>query len=47
VHLPLPGALAAAFRAGKTTLLHGGEHGTIRWEDWLRDTVAAGHPATA
>jgi hypothetical protein len=35
VHLPLPGALAAAFRAGKTTLRHGGERGTLRWEDWL------------
>jgi len=41
VHLPLPGALAAAFRAGKTTLRTGGERGTIRWEDWLRDSAAA------
>ena len=46
VHLPLPGALAAAFRAGRTTLRHGGERGTIRWEDWLRDTIAAGHGTT-
>jgi uncharacterized protein YbjT (DUF2867 family) len=46
VHLPLPGAHAAAFRAGKTTLRNGGERGTIRWEDWLRDTVAGGHGKT-
>lgn len=37
VHLPLPGALAAAFRAGKNTLRDGGDRGTVRWEDWLRD----------
>ncbi|HEX6368106.1 MAG TPA: NAD(P)H-binding protein [Longimicrobium sp.] len=37
VHLPLPGALAAAFRAGKNTLRDGGDRGTITWEDWLRD----------
>jgi uncharacterized protein YbjT (DUF2867 family) len=37
VHLPLPGALAAAFRAGKNTVRGGGEHGTVRWEAWLRD----------
>jgi uncharacterized protein YbjT (DUF2867 family) len=36
LHLPLPGALAAAFRAGKNTLQEG-ERGTVRWEDWLRD----------
>ena len=41
VHLPLPGALAAAFRAGKNTLRHGGERGTLRWEDWLRAPSAA------
>lgn len=35
VHLPLPGALAAAFRAGKNTVRDGGERGTIRWQEWL------------
>lgn len=40
VHLPLPGALAAAFRAGKNT--SDGERGTIRWRDWLRTHVSAG-----
>ena len=35
VPLPLPGLVAAAFRAGWNTLQAGGEHGTIRWEDWL------------
>lgn len=44
VNLPLPGALAAAFRAGKTTLRHGGERGAIRWRDWLRDTSAVSIP---
>lgn len=33
VHLPLPGPLAGAFRAGKNTST--GERGTVRWEDWL------------
>lgn len=41
LHLPLPGALAAAFRAGKNTVPEGeGERGTVRWEDWLRRTSA-------
>lgn len=40
VHLPLPGGLAAAFRAGKNTLREG-ERGTLRWRDWLRDPAAA------
>lgn len=37
--LPLfvPGGLGAAFRAGRNTLRDGGEHGSIRWADWLRD----------
>ncbi|HEX6040963.1 SDR family oxidoreductase [Longimicrobium sp.] len=35
--LPVPGGLAAAFRAGRNTLqAEGGERGTVRWEDWLR-----------
>ena len=34
VPLPLPGAAAAAFRAGKNTAPHGAR-GSIRWRDWL------------
>ncbi|HYR11099.1 MAG TPA: NAD(P)H-binding protein [Longimicrobium sp.] len=41
VPLPLPGLVAAAFRAGMATLREGGERGTIRWEDWLRDGTSA------
>ena len=38
LHLPLPGALAAAFREGRNTIPDGeGERGTVRWEEWLRD----------
>lgn len=40
VHLPLPGGLAAAFREGRGTLGDGGERGTVRWQDWLRDPDA-------
>lgn len=36
VPLPLPGLVAAAFRAGMATLRDGAERGTLRWEDWLR-----------
>ena len=36
VRLPLPGAAAAAFRAGKNTAPHGAR-GAIRWRDWLAD----------
>jgi uncharacterized protein YbjT (DUF2867 family) len=36
--LPLPGPVSAAFRAGRNTLqAGGGDRGTLRWEDWLRD----------
>jgi uncharacterized protein YbjT (DUF2867 family) len=45
LHLPLPGALAAAFRAGKNTV-RDGERGTLRWEDWLRDSFAGETPRT-
>lgn len=46
VPLPVPGPLAAAFRAGKNTLRDGGERGTVRWHDWLRDPSApASRPA--
>jgi uncharacterized protein YbjT (DUF2867 family) len=42
LRLPVPGALAAAFRAGRTTLRDGGgERGTLRWADWLRDAAPA------
>jgi uncharacterized protein YbjT (DUF2867 family) len=34
VALPLPGRLAAAFRAGKNTA-PAGERGSLRWRDWL------------
>ena len=34
VNLPLPGAVAAAFRAGKNTAPEG-ERGRISWEEWL------------
>jgi uncharacterized protein YbjT (DUF2867 family) len=37
VRLPLPGAAAAAFRAGKNTAPHGAR-GAIRWRDWLADS---------
>jgi uncharacterized protein YbjT (DUF2867 family) len=36
VRLPLPGEVAAAFRAGKNAVSNG-EHGTIHWREWLRD----------
>lgn len=36
VPLPLPGLVAAAFRAGYATLGPDGERGTQRWADWLR-----------
>lgn len=48
VHIPLPGALASAFRAGKNTVRVGGERGTIGWEDWLRgDSAAVGNAPAA
>ena len=34
VNLPLPGAVAAAFRAGKNTAPEG-ERGNVGWEEWL------------
>jgi uncharacterized protein YbjT (DUF2867 family) len=36
VPLPLPGPVAAAFRAGWATLGADGERGTLRWKEWLR-----------
>jgi uncharacterized protein YbjT (DUF2867 family) len=36
VHLPLPGKIAAGFRAGKNTT-QDGEHGAIRWHEWLTE----------
>ena len=44
LHLPLPGGLAAAFRAGRNTL-QGGERGTLRWQDWLRGAGTGQRPA--
>lgn len=40
VRLPLPGAMAAAFRDGNATA-HSGERGTVRWADWLRGAAVA------
>ena len=34
MHLPVPGKVAAAFRAGENTV-HEGAHGTIGWQEWL------------
>ena len=34
VRLPLPGSVAAAFRAGKNTTVLGGR-GSISWNEWL------------
>jgi hypothetical protein len=34
IRLPLPGSVAAAFRAGKNTAPDG-VRGEIRWRDWL------------
>jgi uncharacterized protein YbjT (DUF2867 family) len=34
LHLPIPGAVAAAFRAGKNTA-PAGDRGAIRWREWL------------
>jgi uncharacterized protein YbjT (DUF2867 family) len=34
LHLPLPGRVAAAFRAGRNTVREG-EHGTLSWRQWL------------
>lgn len=39
VRLPVPGRTAAAFRAGKNTVSEG-EHGRIRWRDWLQSRNA-------
>ena len=41
VHLPIPGAVARAFRAGKNTA-PGGERGLTSWEEWLARRRRAG-----
>ena len=41
VHLPIPGAVARAFRAGKNTA-PGGERGVTSWEEWLARRGRAG-----
>ena len=38
VSIPIPGRVAAAFRSGAATVASG-EHGAVRWRDWL-----ASHP---
>jgi uncharacterized protein YbjT (DUF2867 family) len=40
IPVPLPGGLAAAFRAGKTTL-ESGDRGTVTWAEWLQRTASA------
>ena len=35
LQVPIPGGVAAAFRAGKNTVREG-EHGRITWSEWLR-----------
>lgn len=40
LHLPLPGRVAAGFRAEKN-VIRSGEHGTQRWLEWLRQDEAA------
>lgn len=40
LHLPIPGRVAAGFRAGKN-VVRSGEHGTLRWLEWLRQYEAA------
>lgn len=35
IHLPIPGRVAAGFRAGKN-VVRSGDHGTLRWLEWLQ-----------
>ncbi|GIV04257.1 MAG: epimerase [Candidatus Binatia bacterium] len=46
IHLCIPGRVAAGFRAGKNVVLFG-EHGTLRWSDWLRLYEVANHTRPA
>ena len=46
LHMPIPGTVAAGFRAGKN-VVRSGEHGTIRWVDWLRERTAGTKAASA
>jgi uncharacterized protein YbjT (DUF2867 family) len=46
VHLPIPGAVAAAFRAGKNTNPDG-MPGTTTWRDWLIERAATREPLPA
>jgi uncharacterized protein YbjT (DUF2867 family) len=39
LHLPIPGRVAAGFRAGEN-VVRSGEHGTLRWLEWLRQYEA-------
>ena len=41
MRLPLPGAVAAAFRAGKNTVPDG-VRGEVRWRDWLTRRMQSG-----
>ena len=44
IRVPVPGAVAAGFRAGKNTVPDG-PRGSIRWRDWLIGRVPQTHPA--
>lgn len=40
MHIPVPGKVGAAFRAGENTV-RDGEHGAISWREWLRKADSA------
>ncbi|MEP7189811.1 MAG: hypothetical protein ABI901_11535 [Roseiflexaceae bacterium] len=40
LHLPAPGAFAAALRQGRNTTSPDPGYGRITWADWLRKTYA-------
>lgn len=42
VRVPIPGALAASFRAGHNTAPDG-DRGSVRWEDWLAEGVSGAY----
>jgi uncharacterized protein YbjT (DUF2867 family) len=45
VHLPIPGAIAACFRAGKNTTREG-KRGVIGWREWLMERIEAKNEET-
>ncbi len=46
LHLPIPGKVAAGFRAGKN-VVRSGEHGTQRWVEWLEQREAGSGAAAS